>query len=33
MKITQKPIFIDYVTPGKVYHLGNKIFFKAVTED
>lgn len=30
---TGKPIFIDYVTPGKVYRRGNKVFFKAVTED
>ena len=30
---TGKPIFSDYVTPGKVYRRGNKVFFKAVTED
>lgn len=30
---TGKPIIIDYVTPGKVYCRGNKVFFKAVTED
>ena len=30
---TGKPIFIDYITPGKVYRRWNKVFFKAVTED
>ena len=29
---TGKPIFIDYVTPGKVYRRGNKVFFKEISE-
>ena len=31
-RITDKPEFVDYVTPGKVYRRGNKVFFKAVSE-
>ena len=31
-RMTGKPEFVDYVTPGKVYRRGNKVFFKAVSE-
>jgi len=31
-RMTGKPEFFDYVTPGKVYRRGNKVFFKAVSE-
>lgn len=30
--ITGKPEFSDYVTPGKVYRRGNKVFFKRIAE-
>ena len=29
---TGKSEFVDYVTPGKVYRRGNKVFFKAISE-
>ena len=31
-RMTGKPEFFDYVTPGTVYRRGNKVFFKAVSE-
>ena len=31
-RMTGKPEFFDYVTPGKVYRRGNTVFFKAVSE-
>lgn len=30
--ISGKPGFVDYVTPGKVYRRGTKVFFKAISE-
>jgi hypothetical protein len=30
--LTGKPEFVDYVTPGKVYRRGNKVFFKPISE-
>lgn len=29
---TGKSEFVDYVTPGKVYRRGNKVFFKTISE-
>lgn len=31
-KRTGNPGFVDYVTPGKVYRRGNKVFFKTISE-
>lgn len=30
--LSGKPEYTDYVTPGKVYRRGNKVFFRSISE-